>query len=51
MRFVLQSVKGSRARLYTRTTGRSFWTDTKDLIFIKTAHNQRKAEKLKQNEQ
>ena len=39
MRFVLSELKGNRARLTTRTGGKSFWTDTKDLIFITTNHN------------
>ena len=46
MRFVLVEVKGDRARLRTRTTGKDFWTDVKDLIFISTSHNRRKANEL-----
>jgi hypothetical protein len=46
MRFVLAEVKGERARLVTRTTKREFWTDIKDLIFIPSKHNYKKAIKL-----
>jgi hypothetical protein len=46
MRFILREIKGSRARLATRTTNKTFWTDTKDLIFITTNHNKNKAKKL-----
>lgn len=46
MRFVLVDVKGDKARLQTRTSRRDFWTDLKDLIFIESAHNIRKAKTL-----
>lgn len=51
MRFVLDNVSpcGTRALLYTRNTGREFWTNVSDLIFIETWHNQKKAAKLKKN--
>ncbi|MDA3818508.1 MAG: hypothetical protein PF486_14090 [Prolixibacteraceae bacterium] len=43
MRFVLTELKGDKARLQTRKTGCDFWTDTKDLIWIDTNHNNNKA--------
>ena len=43
MRFVLTELKGDKARLQTRNSGRDFWTDTKDLIWIDTNHNNYKA--------
>lgn len=46
MRFVLVEVKGSRARLKTRRTGKDFWTNISDLIFIETDYNKAKAERL-----
>jgi hypothetical protein len=46
MRFVLSEIDGDKARLTTRTTGKSFWANLDDLIFIDTAHNIRKAYKL-----
>jgi len=46
MRFVLAEVKGNKARLQTRTSRRDFWTDLKDLIFIESGHNIRKAKRL-----
>jgi len=46
MRFVLVEVKGNKARLQTRNTSKDFWTDTKDLIFIESDYNKRKAETL-----
>lgn len=46
MRFELKEVKGDKARLITRTTGRDFWTDLNSLIFIMTTHNIRKADNL-----
>jgi len=45
MRFVLDEVKGDRALLKTRRTRKMFWTNVKDLIFIDTPHNRRKASK------
>ena len=47
MRFVLAEVKGNKARLETRNTRRSFWTNLSDLIFIESDHNKRKAGLLK----
>ena len=47
MRFVLVELKGDRARLQTRNTNKDFWTNTKDLIFITSRHNLKKAIKLK----
>lgn len=46
MRFVLAEIKDDKARLYTRRTKRSFWTNVSDLIFIETDHNKSKAERL-----
>ena len=46
MRFVLIGLKGSRARLATRTTCKDFWTDVKDLVFIKSDYNKNKAARL-----
>lgn len=48
MRFVLVEIDyvRNRAKLETRRTNKSFWTDIKDLIFIDTEHNQRKADLL-----
>lgn len=43
MRFVLIEVRGDRARLSSRNTKKTFWTDVKDLIFITSDHNIRKA--------
>lgn len=48
MRFVLAEINGDKARLQTRNTGKDFWTDVKDLIFIESDYNKRKAEKLSQ---
>lgn len=42
MRFVLCEVKGDRARLKTRRTGKEFWTDCNDLIFIASEGNHQK---------
>lgn len=46
MRFVLAEIKGDKAKLETRNTGKSFWTNVSDLIFIESDYNKRKAEKL-----
>lgn len=46
MRFVLMEVCGGRARLATRRTGKNFWTNVSDLIFIKSEHNINKAKRL-----
>ena len=46
MRFVLKEVRGDKARLVTRTTGKNFWTNVSDLIFIETKYNLEKAIKL-----
>ncbi len=43
MRFVLYEVNGSKARLKTRCTNKDFWTNTEDLIFIRTNYNMQKA--------
>lgn len=39
MRFILAEVIGDKARLTTRITKKSFWTETSSLVFIKTEHN------------
>lgn len=50
MRFVLIEVRGDRARLSSRNTKKTFWTDVKDLIFITSDHNIRKAkDKISKN--
>ena len=46
MRFVLAEVKGDKARLQTRNTGKDFWTNVSDLIFIESDYNKRKAESI-----
>ncbi|MCZ2129211.1 MAG: hypothetical protein LC109_02980 [Bacteroidia bacterium] len=46
MRFVLKEIKGDKARLITRNTGRDFWTNISDLIFIMSKHNIEKAKRL-----
>jgi hypothetical protein len=46
MRFVLKEIKGDKARLNTRTSGRDFWTNVSDLIFIMSKHNIDKAKRL-----
>ena len=46
MRFVLVEIKENKARLQTRDTNKAFWTDVKDLIFIDSLHNNRKANSL-----
>jgi hypothetical protein len=45
MRFVLKEISKdfAKARLITRVTKRDFWTDTNDLIFIRSPHNIKKA--------
>ena len=47
MRFVLREIKGDKARLSTRRTGKNFWTNVSDLIFIETECNIAKAKRLK----
>lgn len=47
MRFVLVEVKEGKARLETRRTKKSFWTDVEDLIFIKSDYNKNKGKKFK----
>jgi hypothetical protein len=47
MRFVLKEIKGDKARLITRNSGKDFWTNISDLIFIETGYNKSKAERLK----
>ncbi len=46
MRFVLKEIKEDKARMETRRTGKSFWTNVSDLIFITTDHNKKKANRL-----
>ena len=46
MRFVLSELKDGKARLTTRNTNKSFWTNTTDLIFIETEYNKAKAKSL-----
>lgn len=46
MRFELVEVDGNRARLITRNSGKDFWTDVSDLIFIMTPYNIGKAQAL-----
>lgn len=46
MRFVLVEIQGTRARLQTRRTGKDFWTDVSDLIFIETKYNRAKKQRL-----
>lgn len=46
MRFVLKEIDGDRARLITRGSGKNFWTNVSDLIFIETKHNRSKAKEL-----
>lgn len=48
MRFVLQEVDGNRAKLGTRNTNKSFWTNLSDLIFIETPCNTRKLKDLQE---
>jgi hypothetical protein len=43
MRFVLSKDEGTRVILKTRTTGKVFFCNTEELIFIKSGHNIRKA--------
>ena len=47
MRFVLKEIKEDKARLATRTTGKDFWTNVSDLIFIESDHNINKANQFK----
>lgn len=49
MRFVLAEVVGQKARLITRRTKKSFWTNVEDLIFIQSEHNIKKAKNVKKN--
>lgn len=46
MRFVLKEINGDKARLITRTSGKDFWTDVKDLVFIESKYNKEKAKRL-----
>lgn len=46
MRFVLTDVKDGKAKLQTRHSKKTFWTELDDLIFIKTETNMIKAERL-----
>jgi len=47
MRFVLAEIDGDKVRLTTRTTGKSFWTNAKDLIFIESKYNKQKSKRLR----
>lgn len=47
MRFVLTCIKGNKAKLETRTTGKSFWTNLDDLLFIDSNTNMNKAIELR----
>ena len=49
MRFILEEIKGDKARLKTTKTYKDFWTSIEDLIFIKTDYNTNKAKKLVNN--
>lgn len=51
MRFVLGGVTGDLAFLYTRTTKKTFTTHVRELIFIQSKHNRRKALEILKNEQ
>ena len=42
--------QSNKARLITRNTGKDFWTNIDDLIFITSRHNTKKAERLKQKQ-
>lgn len=46
MRFVLLGIQLNRALLGTRKTHKRFWTNTEDLIFIRTQYNIDKADRL-----
>ena len=46
MRFILTGLKDGKAKLETRVTKKSFWTNAEDLIFITTEHNKRKAAEI-----
>ena len=46
MRFVLKEIKGDKAGLITRNSGKDFWTNISDLIFIETGYNKSKANRL-----
>ena len=46
MRFVLKEVKGDKARLATRRSGKNFWTNISDLIFIDTKYNINKSNQI-----
>ena len=46
MRFVLGETKDGKARLYTRKTRKSFWTNLEDLIFIHSSYNRQKAKDI-----
>ena len=49
MRFVLVGVVGDKARLKTRGSGKDFWTNLSDIVFIDSKYNKQKAEKIEQN--
>lgn len=46
MRFVLISVNGTKAKLSTRRTQKTFETNVSDLIFIKSDYNKNKAKEI-----
>lgn len=46
MRFILVEINGTKARLKTRMSGKDFWTNVSDLIFIETSYNKNKAKNL-----
>lgn len=49
MRFILAEVIDQKARLITRRTKKSFWTNVEDLIFIRSEHNIKKAKNGEKN--
>ena len=49
MRFILRAVRDKKAFLGTRTTGKYFPTNLDTLIFIRSEHNIRKANRLRPN--
>ena len=46
MRFVLDDVEGTVAKLRTRSTRKIFSTNVEDLIFIDSVYNRQKADRL-----
>ena len=47
MRFVLTEVKDDKAKLETRSSRKSFWTNIDDLIFIPTKWNNKKSHEFR----